>query len=244
MGTLLRGGSQHFYSLEAPVFREDVLTFIRPLVDASDDEILTAWRELNESNFDQTMKRKLGQVEGRPDQLHSNWREFLYIIIRLRQPDVVVETGVFDGLSSSYILAAMSFNDRGELYSIDINSSEQFPGDHNAGWVVPERYSTRWNLIYDDAQTRLPELTNEIIFDMFLHDSLHESDHMRFEFEMAIEGLRPGGLLLSDNSRFNNEFWQVATTKLRSPVFWKNTKYALTRNNEKINDRLGAGIRR
>ena len=43
----------------------------------------------------------------------------LYAVCRIRNPGIVVETGVASGVSSSYILCALENNEHGELYSID-----------------------------------------------------------------------------------------------------------------------------
>lgn len=46
--------------------------------------------------------------------------------------------------------------------------------------------------------------------DLFLHDSLHTQEHMRFEFEEAWAALRPGGLLIADDIQGNRAFLELA----------------------------------
>jgi predicted O-methyltransferase YrrM len=41
---------------------------------------------------------------------------------------------------------------------------------------------------------------------VFIHDSLHTYEHMRWEFETAYPYLRTGGLLLSDDALWNGSF--------------------------------------
>jgi predicted O-methyltransferase YrrM len=48
----------------------------------------------------------------------------LYVLVRIFKPEVVVETGVANGVSSSFILKALDQNSRGKLYSIDLHYRE------------------------------------------------------------------------------------------------------------------------
>jgi hypothetical protein len=50
----------------------------------------------------------------------------LYAIVRAYKPDIVVETGVARGASSSFILCAMHENGKGHLYSIDLPPYEAY----------------------------------------------------------------------------------------------------------------------
>src|SRR5690348_7177267 len=47
-------------------------------------------------------------------------QEYLFHLVRLLRPRTVVETGVFRGISSAFILSALSRNYLGKLYSIDL----------------------------------------------------------------------------------------------------------------------------
>jgi len=44
----------------------------------------------------------------------------LYFMIRIQKPNVVIETGVHRGVSTSFILQALEDNNKGNLYSIDL----------------------------------------------------------------------------------------------------------------------------
>ena len=57
-----------------------------------------------------------------------------YMAIRAFQPEIVVETGVANGVSSSYILLALQKNERGALYSIGLTTPNTFQlGSRSAG---------------------------------------------------------------------------------------------------------------
>ena len=51
--------------------------------------------------------------------------EDFYVMLRMLKPDIVVETGVFSGVSSSFILKALGDNNTGMLYSVDHPLSEE-----------------------------------------------------------------------------------------------------------------------
>lgn len=235
----------HFYDLETPIYREDIVTFVRPLVDADDERIIGIWRELDDESVLGGLENKFTTSGERPNALHSNWRELLYVLVRLRQPETVVETGVFDGLGSAYILAALEQNGSGTLHSIDIGNTERMPpdGGEAVGWAVTDILRGRWDLHIGDARKLLPEVVADTSPEMFVHDSLHTPEQMEFEYQTATDAMAPGGLLVSDNVRFNDVFWEFASDRLENRVFWKNTTCAEKPDGEVVEeDRLGAGV--
>lgn len=150
----------------------------------------------------------------------------LYAIIRSERPDTVVETGVCNGVSTLVILMAMKENNMGELYSIDYPTfsddpvpdfqEKQYPDDHtfsaipkgkSPGWIIPKNLRGRWELRTGKSQQELPPLLSELEeIDIFIHDSDHTFPCMMFEYELAWEFLRSGGLLLSDDIHANAAF--------------------------------------
>lgn len=130
----------------------------------------------------------------------------IYALVRLLKPRVIVETGVADGVTSSYILRALEDNGAGKLYSIDL-PSELLPPGEKPGWIVEEGLRGRWDLRVGKAEELLPPLLEEVgTADLFLHDSLHTYAHMLFEFRAAWPHLRPGGLFLSHDVGQNAAF--------------------------------------
>jgi len=145
-----------------------------------------------------------------------------YGLVRLLKPDVILETGVCDGLSSRFILLAMQRNGRGVLHSIDLPNQDVDLGngarqrdvmslEKQTGWLVPNRLRARWQLHLGDAKELLPELLRKLErIDIFIHDSLHTYDHMLLEYRAAWPYLRRGGLLLSDDTDWNSAFTDFA----------------------------------
>jgi len=126
----------------------------------------------------------------------------LYTLCRKAKPDIIVETGVASGVSSSYILCGLEKNKNGMLYSIDLSW-----GDDQSGWIIPKYLKDRWQLIVGRSSDELPPLINRLkTIDIFLHDSEHTYRNMLFEYQLAWEHLRIGGLLLSHNINFSDAF--------------------------------------
>jgi predicted O-methyltransferase YrrM len=141
-----------------------------------------------------------------------------YLLCRLIQPSVVVETGVAYGVSSAFILRALEENSRGTLHSVDLpplrRETERF-----WGIAVPERFRGRWRLHRGASGRMLPRLLQETgPVDFFVHDSLHTLRNMRREFETVWPRLRTGGALLADDVERNAAFDEL---RKNNPSFWR-----------------------
>jgi predicted O-methyltransferase YrrM len=145
----------------------------------------------------------------------------LYCAVRLQRPTTVVETGVFDGFSSAFILKALRDNDHGHLCSIDLAARtptrsstdhmafDTLPAGTDPGWVVPDGLRRRWTLRLGPSQDLLaPWLAELGRIDLFFHDSLHTRAHMWWEYERAWSTLAAGGVLLSDDVFWSSAFWR------------------------------------
>jgi predicted O-methyltransferase YrrM len=135
--------------------------------------------------------------------------DFCYVICRVLRPRVVVETGVGSGVTTSFILQALADNDEGRLWSIDLPpiGAEQF-----AGSFVPHPLRSRWTLLRGRSRDLLPRLLNDLAApDVFLHDSLHTTRNMTFEFQTAWQKMNSGGVLLSDDIHMSKAFARFIT---------------------------------
>jgi predicted O-methyltransferase YrrM len=130
-----------------------------------------------------------------------------YAAIRALGPETIVETGVANGVSSSYLLLALQKQGKGRLHSIGLGDPTYLPAGKQAGWFVPDGLRDRWQVHLGDAREQLPSLLPKLgTIDVFIHDSLHTYEHMFWEFETAYPFLRPGGLLISDDALWNRAF--------------------------------------
>jgi hypothetical protein len=122
----------------------------------------------------------------------------MYVMIRLWQPLVMVETGVFYGAMSAMILHAMQRNGCGQLYSIDLPIESDGLSATLRGGLVPQALRANWQLLLGDSRVELPRLLARLHqIDAFNHDSLHTTRHMTWEYETAWPFVKAGGFLSS-----------------------------------------------
>ncbi len=137
----------------------------------------------------------------------------LYALVRFLKPGHIVETGVSSGVSSAHFLLGIRRNRTGRLHSIDRpveqraarfgphDSPVAVPPGRSSGWAVPAELRRGWDLRIGPSERRLPELVAELeSVDLFLHDSRHTPAHLAFELETIRPKLRPGSVVLADNT--------------------------------------------
>jgi predicted O-methyltransferase YrrM len=159
----------------------------------------------------------------------------LYALVRTLQPRVAVETGVCNGFSTAFLLLGLERNGAGELHSIDLpevvgadyepgtfwegKQGAAIPPGKQAGWMIPDELRARWRLVLGRSQEELPPLVERLGgIDLFVHDSEHSYECMRFEFDNAWPALREGGVLVADDWDWNDAFGEVASEQQRTPV--------------------------
>ena len=167
---------------------------------------------------------------------HSLWvfrsfRILLYALIRDLRPKHVVETGVLHGMTSGFILEAISLNGTGRLTSIDLPSlaetgpanrdgyNDSLPSGKQPGWIVPQRLFEHWELKFGSSCTILPEIcrTGQAI-DLFIHDSEHSYSTMWYEMTTAWDAMRQGGIIICDNIEANTAFFDFCRRVDRIPL--------------------------
>ena len=158
---------------------------------ADDDELLRDVAEATARRRDRNARMPFGRRAG--------W----YATVRLLRPQVVVETGVHDGLGSTALLRALQRNaaegDEGVLVSFDVNSA--------AGWLVPTALRSRHELVVGTSVDAMAEALRGRPIDLFIHDSDHRYEYERRELEVAASLGSDRAVYLSDNAH--------ATTALR-----------------------------
>lgn len=154
-------------------------------------------------------------------------KRLLYLLVRLLQPEAVVETGTYNGTFATFLLQALLDNDRGRLVSLDLPAreaiphaiAEPLPAGSEPGWIIPDELRSRFELVLGDARETLPPTLARIgPIGLFLHDSLHTTRHMLFEYRAAWPRLTPGGVLVTDDAAMTPAFWWFAQRR-RLPVF-------------------------
>jgi len=129
-----------------------------------------------------------------------------YALVRARRPEVVVETGIHDGMGSMLLLRALERNASeghpGRLISVDISD--------RTGWLVPDRLHANWTRVIGATTEVLDAALAEIRVDMLIHDSDHTYECERFEFDTALTHRAPELTLVSDNSHVTSALRDVA----------------------------------
>ena len=172
-----------------------------------------------------------GRVTGR-DGYDEGLR--LYRLLRDLHPEVAVETGVCNGVSTAFLLLALEDNGTGTLHSIDLPevAGEEYeegtfwdgkggaviPPGKEPGWMVPPALRDRWELVLGRSQDELPPLLERVgPIDFFMHDSEHSYECMSFEFHAAWAALSDGGLLVADDVNVNTAWAEFAREVGREP---------------------------
>lgn len=194
----------------------ELAVFIASVVGGTADEAAANIAELEgDVEFRLELELRLRSRYGPRAGISYGRRTGWYALIRRLMPRYVVETGVRDGLGSAVILRALERNADagvdGRLASVDI--------DPEAGWLVPERLRTRWELAIADSVAFLNQLNGEAV-DFFIHDSDHRYMHEWAEYAALGAHLSGEGVLLSDNSHALPTLFDYSAKKGRHFYFW------------------------
>ena len=126
----------------------------------------------------------------------------LYGLTRWQRPTVVVESGGFVGMSSSFILKAF-VDERlttAKLYSIEWSE------DCEHGALIPDELRPQFVPLRGKVEDFVKRDQLPASIDMFLHDSSHSYRHMLWEFREFWGRLRDRGLLVSHDVNLNAAF--------------------------------------
>jgi hypothetical protein len=134
-----------------------------------------------------------------------------WCVVRHTKPEVVVETGVAHGVTSRILLEALTRNDAGQLWSIDL----PFPFDSRlhsqTGIAITPQCRERWHYVEGSSRQRLPALVASLgKVGVFLHDSLHTARNTAFEMEQADSAMPAGGVMLVDDIKMHAGFTRFA----------------------------------
>jgi predicted O-methyltransferase YrrM len=175
------------------------------------------------SEVEQDTRRLLKGIRGE-DPFSLRWAadsvlaRCCYLMCRLLEPDVVIETGVAYGVSSAFVLRALQENGRGVLHSVDLPPLRQ---EYERFWgvAVDGSLRSRWRLHRGASGRVLPRLLDKLeTVDLFVHDSLHTYQNMRREFDLVWPRLRAGGVLIADDVERNRAFGAL---RQENPALWR-----------------------
>ena len=173
--------------LIAPEVAAYVLSHSEPL-----DEIA---REL----VDETSKMPSALMQVSPDQ-----GQFLTLLVRLAGARSVLEIGTFTGFSALCMARGLPVD--GYLLACDVN--EEWTAVGKKYWQRA-RVADRIDLRIGPGAETIAALPPETLFDLAFIDA--DKPSYPDYFEMVVEHLRPGGLLLADNVLWHGEIESSTT---------------------------------
>lgn len=151
-------------------------------------------------------KENIGALLGMEASADIELAKVLYVLARVAEPKTIVETGVYHGVSSFFILSALKGSEGGSLTSIDLP-----PLDPQVrveiGKAVPEDLRDKWTLYLGSSSHLLPGVLKRVgTVGLFVHDSDHSYRNMLAEFALAWQYLAPKGCIVSDDIHLNDAF--------------------------------------
>jgi predicted O-methyltransferase YrrM len=217
-----------------------------------DRELLSA---LNERL--QFVRHRYGFTKGifRKEHVDSvDWFAFerilIYVLLRHLQPDHAIETGVYYGGNTVFLLAALHRNRRGRLVSIDlpdaairrsttahprhplVGDSELYDTQLRPGFIVPNHLKDRWEFVEGDSLVEIPRRRDT--FDFYMHDSDHSMNFLSAEIAAVLPRLAPSAVAVVDDIDWSNGFFAFCVEMRMSPILFT--------DNGKDNLRVRTGV--
>jgi len=160
-------------------------------------------------------------------------RIILYVIVRLFKPEICLETGVFYGGSTCFILNALRRNKKGTLISIDlpgqiwenklnidrhhmVGHSEDIPKGLDIGFIVHKNLKEHLQLIEGNSLEEIPKINKTI--DMYNHDSEHSFGFVKQEMGLVWDKLAKNSLIIADDIDWSNGFFSFCVEKKLYPL--------------------------
>ena len=138
------------------------------------------------------LERDIADALMRPGTADATLTSLLFLLIVMRKPQRVIETGVWHGVSSYVLLSAMKDVGTGRLISIDLPPLNR-GARVEVGNVVPQHLREQWSLRLGASDQLLATAISERSgVDRFIHDSDHSYRNMMMEFRWHGMGSLPG----------------------------------------------------
>jgi predicted O-methyltransferase YrrM len=165
-------------------------------------------------------------------------RILLYVLVRHLKPEAVLETGVYYGGNTTFLLAALHRNGAGRLVSIDlpdsairksgqnttavrhplVGDSEHYDPRLRPGFIIPGYLKTQWDFIEGNSIDEIPK--RQEIFDLYLHDSDHSMAFLTAELDKALPRLSPDATIIADDIDWSNAFFSFCVERKLFPMLF------------------------
>jgi hypothetical protein len=134
----------------------------------------------------------------------------LYVITKSKKLEVIIETGVANGLTTNAIMHALTIsNSSCALHSFDVlpETKKAYTGEGNWNFHLLNRKKAHKQIVKTVMQ--LPKV------DLWVHDSNHGYRWQKFEYQLAFSRLKKGGILISDDIDASPAWGELAKTLFR-----------------------------
>lgn len=241
-----------------------LLVFLREL----ENDKLFLKEIINQINF---VRKNYGYKKGifrkfKINNIHefSFLRILIYCIVRYFRPLNILETGVYYGGNTVFLLKALSKNKKGKLTAIDLPDrkirkkfkknlkkyrhpavldSEDYTEDLGPGFIIPKKYLERYELILGEATSQIKKMKTK--FDLYLHDSDHSFKYLLGEINAAEKKINKKGIMIVDDIDWSNAFYAHATKKKYYPIIFSDngkdnlrSRIGLIKKDHKHNNKL------
>ena len=129
-------------------------------------------------------------LHGRMASGHLQGR-LLKMLVQMVRPKNILEVGTFSGYSA--LCMAEGLDEGGRVYTFEINDEQE---DFTRPWIEQSPWADKVQFIIGDAITEAPRLG--VTFDMAFLDG--DKRTYRQTYEMVLTVLRPGGIIVADNT--------------------------------------------
>lgn len=199
----------HSFSANYKWNQEAVSRMLANFFDERSDIFESYFEELASSDKMGKIEENLDSSPYRSSPREFGYRKILYVIVRYLEPSNIMESGVYEGVSSSFFLEAIRRNDsESKLHSVDyVEGGMIFPPGYECGWVIPQELKNNWNLIEGRSINKLEPLLDELdSVEVFFHDSKHSYTNMMYEYRKVLEKCGRDVLIVSDDIDKNDAF--------------------------------------
>jgi predicted O-methyltransferase YrrM len=145
-------------------------------------------------------------------------RVVLYSLIQMLRPQVVAEIGTLFAGTTEVLARALWESSGGVLHTTDPFGADRCPGII-ATWPRELQEITRYYPL-GSMEFFLALDRERVAFDMVLVDGNHDFEFALFDLQMSARLLRPGGIIVMDNSEQSGPFYAARTFLAAHPA-WK-----------------------
>jgi len=205
-----RGRPDNFYYGLTPRNTDHLISALAYIFEASRDQVGAIAAELGHCA---AVREAAAKLEIHPTRLYGR-RLGWYVVTRLTHPQLVVETGVHDGIGAVILTEALRRN-----------AAEGAPGayrgtdiDPKAGWLL-QAPDVDAAVLYGDSIESLEKLDPASV-DLFINDSDHSADYEYREYQVMTSRLSPHAVILGDNSHATDALLTYSRETGRDFIFF------------------------